>query len=70
MNITLPVPVIVTDTGMKIAQTQAIVHYLGRAAGLDCDCEDYTLCEVFALGTGMSISYLSVRLYKYKCKLV
>ena len=31
----------------------AIVHYIGRSLGLDCDCDDYVKCEVIALGAGI-----------------
>ena len=31
----------------------AIVHYIGRSLGLDCECDDYHLCEVIALGAGI-----------------
>ena len=30
----------------------AIVHYIGRSLGMDCECDDYHLCEVIALGSG------------------
>lgn len=30
----------------------AIVHYIGRSLGLDCECDDYHVCEVVALGAG------------------
>ena len=28
------------------------MHYIGRATGMDCDCEDLHFCEVIALGVG------------------
>ena len=28
------------------------MHYVGRATGMDCDCEDMHHCEVIALGVG------------------
>ena len=30
----------------------AIVHYIGRSLGMDCECDNYHLCEVIALGSG------------------
>lgn len=45
-------PAIVTSSGVSMVQQQAILHYLGRATGMDCDCEDMHRCEVLALGVG------------------
>ena len=41
-----------TDSGVKLVQSQAMMHYIGRATGMDCDCEDMHHCEVVALGVG------------------
>ena len=46
------VPAIETTTGVRLAQSQAIMHYLGRSLGMDCDCEELQYCEVLALGVG------------------
>ena len=46
------VPAIETTVGINLVQSQAILHFLGRAAGMDCDCEDLHTCEVIALGAG------------------
>ena len=46
------VPAVETSTGLKLVQTQAILHYIGRSVGMDCDCEDLYQCEALALGVG------------------
>ena len=28
------------------------MHYVGRATGMDCDCDDMHHCEIIALGVG------------------
>ena len=48
----LQVPAIETSKGFRLVQSQAIIHYIGRATGMDCDCEDMHQCEVVALGAG------------------
>ena len=44
------VPAIETSKGFRLVQSQAIMHYVGRATGMDCDCDDMHHCEVIALG--------------------
>jgi len=55
----LTVPAVETNTGLKMVQTQAILHYIGRSAGMDCDCEDLYKCEALALGVGQYKIYTS-----------
>ncbi|KAK2189301.1 hypothetical protein NP493_109g02002 [Ridgeia piscesae] len=57
------VPAVETNTGLKMVQTQAILHYIGRSAGMDCDCEDLYKCEALALGVEDARSKLSRMLY-------
>ncbi|KAJ8040549.1 Glutathione S-transferase P [Holothuria leucospilota] len=57
------VPAIVTDSGFSLVQSQAIVHYIGRATGLDCDCQDVHLCEILAAGAEDFRSKLSRIIY-------
>ncbi|XP_030851489.1 glutathione S-transferase P-like [Strongylocentrotus purpuratus] len=57
------VPAIVTSSGVSMVQQQAILHYLGRATGMDCDCEDMHHCEVLALGVEDARSKLSKLVY-------
>jgi len=57
------VPAIETSSGVKLAQSHAILHYLGRAYGYDCECEDQTHCEMIALGLEDVRSKLSKVLY-------
>ncbi|XP_028404419.1 glutathione S-transferase P-like [Dendronephthya gigantea] len=45
------VPAITTKSGFSLVQSMAIVHYIGRSLGMDCECDDYHLCEVIALGS-------------------
>jgi hypothetical protein len=42
------VPVVVTQAGDKIPDSQAIVRFIGRAHNMDCECEDATNCDVLA----------------------
>lgn len=44
------VPAISTPSGVHMVQSQAIAHYIGRATGMECDCEQLNHCEVIALG--------------------
>jgi len=44
------VPAIETSKGFRLVQSQAIVHFLGRSLGLDCDCRDLEWCDVIAAG--------------------
>ncbi|KAI0222734.1 Glutathione S-transferase P 1 [Lamellibrachia satsuma] len=57
------VPAIETTTGLKMVQTVAILHYIGRSVGLDCDCEDLHKCESLAHGVEDVRSKLSRMLY-------
>lgn len=57
------VPAIVTTSGTRMVQTQAILHYLARSSGMDCDCEDYSKCEVLALGVEDARMKLTRMLY-------
>ncbi|XP_077980923.1 glutathione S-transferase P 1-like [Glandiceps talaboti] len=43
------VPAITTTSGIEMVQSQAIVHYIGRSTGMECDCQDLHFCEVVAL---------------------
>ena len=49
------VPAIETSAGFQLVQSHAILHFLGRAVGFDCDCEDVHTCEIIAMGAGKSI---------------
>ncbi|XP_065175018.1 glutathione S-transferase P-like [Sycon ciliatum] len=44
------VPAIETTSGLRLAQSTAILRHLSRASGYDCDCDDYSWCDVLALG--------------------
>lgn len=44
------VPAIETTNGVRMVQTNAIMHYIGRATGMECDCEDIARCEIVVLG--------------------
>nr|XP_054764224.1 glutathione S-transferase Mu 1-like [Lytechinus pictus] len=57
------VPAIVTSSGVSMVQQQAILHYIGRATGMDCDCEDLHRCEVLAQGVEDARSKLSKMIY-------
>lgn len=57
------VPAMVASSGMRMVQQQAILHYAGRATGMDCDCEDLHYCEVLAQGVEDTGSKLSKIVY-------
>jgi len=44
------VPAIVTSKNKKLVQSKAILQYIGRSVGLDCDCFDLEKCEQLAGG--------------------
>ncbi|XP_038049580.1 glutathione S-transferase P-like [Patiria miniata] len=56
-------PAISTPSGLHMVQSQAIAHYIGRATGMECDCEQLSHCEVVALGTEDFRSKLSKIIY-------
>ena len=45
-------PAIETTSGVRMVQSHAITHYLGRSLGMDCNCEDLHFCEIVAAGVG------------------
>ncbi|XP_062509223.1 glutathione S-transferase-like [Corticium candelabrum] len=45
------VPAIVTEGGDRIPDSQAILRFIARASNMDCECEDSTMCDVFARST-------------------
>ncbi|XP_022087367.1 glutathione S-transferase P-like [Acanthaster planci] len=57
------VPAMVTPSGLHMVQSQAMAHYIGRATGMECDCEQLHHCEVIALGTEDFRSKLSKIIY-------
>ncbi|XP_071510088.1 glutathione S-transferase P-like [Diadema antillarum] len=57
------VPAIVTSSGVSMVQQQAILHYIGRSTGMDCDCDNLHYCTVLALGVEDAKSKLSKLIY-------
>lgn len=43
-------PAITTSRNRHLAQSAAVLHYLGRSVGLDCDCNDLARCDMIAAG--------------------
>ncbi|XP_013381282.1 glutathione S-transferase [Lingula anatina] len=39
------------SSGVGLSQSHAIMHYLGRTTGMDCDCDMMHMCEILAQGT-------------------
>ncbi|XP_033636377.1 glutathione S-transferase P-like [Asterias rubens] len=57
------VPAMTTSSGVNMVQSNAIAHYIGRATGMECDCDQLHYCEILALGVDDFRAKLSKILY-------
>ncbi|XP_033108425.1 glutathione S-transferase Mu 1-like [Anneissia japonica] len=57
------VPAITTSGGLSLVQSQTIAQYIGRATGMQCDCESLHYCDILARGAEDFRSKLSKILY-------
>lgn len=61
LHILIPVPALLTSTGVKVAQSLVVSHFVARASGLDCNCEDYQFCQLIVQGVGMVIIFNPIK---------
>ncbi|XP_071954435.1 glutathione S-transferase Mu 1-like [Antedon mediterranea] len=57
------VPAITMSDGTSLVQSQSIAQYIGRATGMQCDCESLHYCDVLARGAEDFRSKMSKILY-------